>query len=265
MLTFLPAGLMGLVVASLAAAYMSTISTHLNWGASYLVHDLYLRFVRPGATQRQQVRVARIATLLLMAAAGLLALALSNALQAFQILLQIGAGTGLLFLLRWFWWRINAASEIVAMAVSFSVAVYFQFIHHRVSPVPLADWKKLVIGVAITTVAWLLTALLSKPSDDATLRRFYRATRPGGPGWEALRRRAERDGEPLPPGITDLSAGIAATALGTMGVYAAIFATGYALYGRSSQALGLAVVGLACGAGIVALWRRITRDPADAK
>jgi Na+/proline symporter len=263
MLTFLPAGILGLVVASLAAAYMSTISTHLNWGASYLVHDLYRRFIRPEATQRQLVRVARVATLALMAAAGAVALLLSNALQAFQILLQIGAGTGLLFLLRWFWWRVNAAAEIAAMSVSFLVAVYFQFVHARVSALALADWQKLVAGVAVTTLAWLVTALVTRPTDDATLRRFYRATRPGGRGWEAVRQRAARDGEPLPEGITDLAAGIGATALGTLGVYAAIFATGLALYGRPVAAAGLAAVAAMAALGILGLWRRITRDPAQ--
>ncbi len=263
MLTFLPAGVLGVVVASLAAAYMSTISTHLNWGASYLVHDLYRRFIRPEASQRQLVLVARVATLALMAAASAVALLLSNALQAFQILLQIGAGTGLLFLLRWFWWRVNAAAEIAAMSVSFLVAVYFQFVHGRFSSLVLADWQKLVAGVAVTTIAWLVAALLTQPTDDATLRRFYRATRPGGPGWEPVRRRAAQDGEPLPKGITDLAAGIGATALGTLGVYAAIFSTGLALYGRRAGALGLAALAVACAFGIRALWRRITQDPAD--
>jgi Na+/proline symporter len=261
MLTFLPAGVLGLVVASLAAAYMSTISTHLNWGASYLVHDLYRRFIRPDASQRQLVRVARVATLALMVAASAVALLLSNALQAFQILLQIGAGTGLLFLLRWFWWRINAAAEIAAMSVSFVVAVYFQFVHARVSTLELSDWQKLVTGVAVTTIAWLITALVTRPTEEATLRGFYRATRPGGRGWEAVRRWAAAAGEPLPQGITDLAAGIAATALGTLGVYAAIFSTGLALYGRRTAALGLAIVALGCAMGIRGLWRRITNDP----
>jgi len=261
MLTFLPAGLLGLVVASLVAAYMSTISTHLNWGASYLVYDLYKRFVRPDASERQMVRVGRVATFALMAGAGLVALALENALQAFQILLQIGAGTGLLFLLRWFWWRVNAASEIVAMSVSFLVAVYFQFVHARVSDVALADWQKLVTGVAITTVAWLATALLTRPTADATLRGFYRATRPGGRGWEAVRRGAAAAGEPLPEGLTELGAGVAAMALGSLAVYSALFATGSFLYGRAGAALGLALVAVASAVAIRRLWSRIAHEP----
>ncbi|MCA9737320.1 MAG: Na+:solute symporter, partial [Gemmatimonadetes bacterium] len=132
MLVFLPTGLLGLVVASLAAAYMSTISTHLNWGASYVVDDVYRRFLVPDADERHYVTVGRITTVGLIVLASTVALWLENAMQAFQILLQIGAGTGLVFLLRWFWWRINAWTEIAAMGASFLVAVWFQFVHTRV-------------------------------------------------------------------------------------------------------------------------------------
>lgn len=259
MLTFLPAGLLGLVVASLAAAYMSTISTHLNWGSSYLVHDWYRRFVDPGASQQRLVAVGRWATVALMIAAGAVALLLSNALQAFQILLQIGAGTGLLFLLRWFWWRVNAAAELTAMGVSFLVAVYFQFGHARLGGAPLAAWQQLVTGVAITTVAWLLAAWLGPATDEATLRRFCRVTRPGGPGWEGVRRRAEAAGEPLPAGLGELPAGIACAALGCVAVYAALFATGSALYDRAGRAALLAALSVAAALAIRALWGRAAR------
>ncbi len=259
MLTFLPAGLLGLVVASLIAAYMSTISTHLNWGASYLVHDVYRRFFNPEASERRLVFVGRLWTVALMVVAGLVSLWLENALQAFQILLQIGAGTGLLFLLRWFWWRVNAASELTAMTVSFLVAVYFQFVHGRVSGVELADWQRLVIGVGVTTAAWLAVALLAPPTDDATLRRFVREIRPGGPGWEADRRRAEADGEPLPAGASRLPIGIACMALGSVAVYAALFATGLFLYGRPLPATVLAILAAASAFGIFRLWGRRDR------
>lgn len=263
MLTFLPAGLLGFVVASLAAAYMSTISTHLNWGASYLVHDLYRRFLRPDASERRLVLVGRLTTVGLMAAACLVSLWLSNALQAFQILLQIGAGTGLLFLLRWFWWRVNAIAELVAMTVSFAVAAWFRFGRPLTGGEPLAGWQELVAGVAVTTAAWLAAAFLARPTDEATLRRFYRLIRPGGPGWEAVRRRAAAAGEPLPPGTTELPTGIALTALGSLAVYAALFATGMALYGRPAPAVALAAVAIASGWGILRLWRRLgLRAPA---
>lgn len=252
MLTLLPAGVLGLVVASLVGAYMSTISTHLNWGASYLVHDLYQRFINPQASEKRLVLVGRVLTAVLMAAAGAISLLLSNALQAFQILMQIGAGTGLLFLLRWFWWRVNAASELVAMSVSFLVAVYFQLIHTRVSDLVIPEAWQLVIGVAITSVAWITTALLTTPTDTATLRHFATTIRPGGPGWAKVAREAAADGQPLPEGRSRLASGIACAALGAFAVYAALFATGAALYGQAGRAIALAA---AAGAAGVATWR----------
>jgi len=146
MLTYLPHGLLGLVVASLIAAYMSTISTHLNWGSSYIVNDYYKRFIRPDATEKQLVRVGRISTLLLMVATCILATFLENSMQVFNLILQIGAGTGLIFILRWFWWRINAFSEITAMIVSFIVACYFNLIHDKIGT-PLENWEKLLLGI----------------------------------------------------------------------------------------------------------------------
>ncbi len=256
MLTFLPAGLLGLVVASLIAAYMSTISTHLNWGASYLVHDVYRRFVNPRATGRRLVLVGRLSTVGLMLAACLISLWLENALQAFQILLQIGAGTGLLFLLRWFWWRVNAASELAAMTVSFLVAAYFQFLHARLFDLELADWQRLVIGVAVTTAAWLAVAFATSPTDDDVLRRFVRTIRPDGPGWAAVRRRAAAAGEALPAGASELPLGIACMVLGSVAVYCALFATGMFLYGRLGPAAVLALLSAAAAFGIFRLWRR---------
>ncbi|MGB6368118.1 MAG: sodium:solute symporter family protein [Thermoanaerobaculia bacterium] len=254
MLTFLPAGLMGLVVGSLAAAYMSTISTHLNWGSSYVTHDVYRRFLKPQAVERELVLVGRISTVVLMAAAAGLALLLENALQAFQILLQIGAGTGLLFILRWFWWRINAWSEITAMVVSFAVALVF-FFQHRVQAAEnqvggLESWQELLIGVALTTVCWLVACRLTTPTDEHTLRAFYRLTRPGGPGWRAVVERSARDGETLDDGKTPWSVpgGLVCMLAGCLGVYAALFATGYWLYGEYPRALIL--VAVAVGAGL---------------
>jgi Na+/proline symporter len=260
MLTFLPAGVLGLVVASLAAAYMSTISTHLNWGASYLVHDVYQRFLRPEASERSLVFAGRLATVGLMVASGLVSLLLSNALQAFQILLQIGAGTGLLFLLRWFWWRVNAWSELVAMTVSFLVAAWFQFLHRPLVGELPGEWQRLTIGVGVTTVAWIGTALLTPPADEATLRSFYRQIRPGGPGWEAVRRRADAAGDPLPGGVSALPVGIVCAALGSLCVYAGLFATGMALYGNLPAAAGLGLTAAVAALAIHRLWRR--RSPA---
>jgi solute:Na+ symporter, SSS family len=257
MLTFLPAGLLGLVVASLAAAYMSTMSTHLNWGSSYVVHDVWRRFVEPGAGERRLVLVGRLVTVLLMVLAAAVALWLTHALQAFQILLQIGAGTGLLFILRWFWWRINAYSELTAMIVSFLVAVWLELVQPRLFPelVPIPS-TRLVIGVAITTVAWVLVTYLTRPVDEARLRAFYRMARPGGPGWQHIARRAAADGEPLPDPAADWTVprGILAMTAGVLAVYSALFATGYWIYGRWALAAALTAVALAAAAALARIW-----------
>ena len=181
MLTFLPAGLMGLVVSSLIAAYMSTISTHLNWGASYLVNDVYKRFLRSDASEPQLVLIGRFLTVVLMIFAGLLALFLETALDSFWIMLQIGAGTGLIFILRWFWWRINAAAELAAMICGF-------FIGFTTSVVPvlrIEDYGiKLMVTTFITAFVWLITLLISPPESDEVLEKFVRLVRPPGPNAE---------------------------------------------------------------------------------
>ncbi len=197
MLTFLPHGFLGLVVASLIAAFMSTISTHLNWGASYIVNDFYKRFINSEADEKRLVFVGRGSTVLLMAATCVLALLLSNALQAFQILLQIGAGTGLLFIMRWFWWRINPFSEITAMVVSFGIAVYFQIIHSPLGLPAVSQHIQLLTGVAITTAAWVLVTFVTSPSDEPTLRKFYTLVSPGGPGWRRVIENARKDNFPI--------------------------------------------------------------------
>jgi Na+/proline symporter len=243
MLVFLPHGLLGLMVASLAAAYMSTISTHLNWGASYVVEDVYRRFVASDRDERHYVTMGRVTTVGLIALAGALSLWLENAFQAFQIMLQVGAGTGLIFLLRWFWWRINAWTEISAMAISFAVALYFQFVHVQVLGLPpLAAPVQLVLGVAITTAGWVAVTFLTPPTDHATLQAFYDRIRPYGAGWRA--------------GVTTApaEAGDSVTAaflcwfLGVAAIYLALFGTGYLIY-------GLIVPGLVCLAGgALAAW-----------
>jgi Na+/proline symporter len=250
MLIFLPPGLLGLVVASLAAAYMSTISTHLNWGASYVVDDVYRRFFVGDKDEKHYVKVGRLSTLVLVALAGAVALLLENALQAFQILLQIGAGTGLVFLLRWFWWRINAWSEVSAMIVSFAVALYFT---GGISLQPLGlsfgvawsvpGWDaslQLVVGVLATTVGWMSITLLTPPVNAETLESFHDLIRPLGPGWKGA------GIEVVPPSESDsLSAAFLAWFLGCVVVYGALLGTGYALYGDGRLAalcLGSAAV-----------------------
>lgn len=244
MMTFLPSGLIGLIVASLIAAFMSTISSHLNWGSSYVVYDFYQRFVKPEASEKELVSVGRWSTLILMTASALFALLLSNALEAFQILLQIGAGTGLLFIMRWFWYRINAYSEITAMTVSFILALYFKLIHAKLGFDPIANDIQLVLGVLITTISWIVVTLLTSPSDTKTLNEFYRVTQPGGPGWDQVIEDAKSAGIDL---ITEKRAwniptGILCMVAGSVAIYGALFSTGYFIYGEYTNGLILLTV-----------------------
>ncbi len=248
MLTYLPSGLLGLVVASLIAAFMSTISTHLNWGSSYVVHDWYQRFMKPDASEKELVLVGRISTVVLMVLAALLALALSNALQAFNILLQIGAGTGLIFILRWFWWRINAYTEIAGMVISFLVALYFEFLHTQIGFDPLLDHQKLIAGVSVTTVTWLVITFITPPTNHATLVSFYKHVRPASKGWRPVIRRALDKGEMQPQDVTAgrLPLEIACMFIGAIAVYSTLFAVGFSLYSNfmaAGIATAIAVLG----------------------
>ena len=240
MLAYLPAGLLGLVLTSLIAAFMSTVSTHLNWGSSYVVNDFYARFVNPQASEKNKVLVGRIATLSMMVCAGFLSLILEEARDAFNLLLQIGAGTGLLFILRWFWRRINPYSEIAAMLVSFLIAIAF-FINSKLD-VPFFELKthwQLVAGVFITTLAWVFTTLLTKPSKKETIDAFEK-------------RVFEKEGK-----FHDFRYKIAAFFAGTIGIYALLFGTGFFLYENIVQAGICAVVCLACLWILVKYWRKV--------
>ncbi|NNE36462.1 MAG: Na+:solute symporter, partial [Rhodothermales bacterium] len=255
MLTYLPTGLLGLVIASLIAAFMSTISTHLNWGSSYVVNDFYLRFVNAEATDKQQVLVGRISTFVLMAIAAGLALLLSNALQAFNILLQIGAGTGLLFILRWFWWRINPWSEITAMVVSFLVALYFAFVHTALGFEALSTHMQLLSGVLITTIAWVAVTILTRPSESKTLASFYNLIQPGGPGWSAFLKEAKTSGVEIKDSGEgwEVPTGILCMVFGSFSIYAALFSVGHFIYGNTVLAVSLAVGSCIAGAIVAKL------------
>mgnify|MGYP006287965457 FL=1 len=244
MLKSLPHGFLGLVVASLIAAFMSTSASHLNWGSSYLVNDFYSRFMNPNATERQKVMAGRICTVGLMTLAILLALFLRNALQAFHILLQVGAGTGLIYLLRWFWYRVNSYSELTGMIVSFVVALTFTGIDNF-TEIQIAPSMKIVIGVSITTFSWILVTLLTKPADKETLRSFYVKIQPGGPGWKKIVDEAREDGIELTRDKDekwDVPGGILAMFLGTVAVYMCLFATGYYIYGKWLLAIVFTVI-----------------------
>ncbi|HEV2296769.1 MAG TPA: sodium:solute symporter family protein [Tepidisphaeraceae bacterium] len=260
MLTFLPAGLMGLVTASLIAAYMSTLSTQLNLMSSYTVNDFYVRFVDPGASERRKVLVGRLMTLVLLCLSSLVALSLESAERAFTLIISIGAGTGLVFLLRWFWWRISAYSEIAGMSASLLTAMYFQFVHERLGLPSLQSWQQLLCTIAVTTIVWVVVTLLTPPTSEERLRQFYRAVRPGGPGWRRVRQRAQAEGEQMPSLHWDVPLGILCMLIGCMAVYGALFAIGNWIYGNTLHAVVLTLIALAAAAGILFLWGRLTTE-----
>jgi len=263
MLTFLPVGWMGIVIAGLIAAYMSTISTHLNWGSSYIVHDFYRRFVRPKSTEKELVNVGRVSTVVLMILAGWLALAMTSALDNFQIILQIGAGTGLIFILRWFWWRVNAWSEISAMIVSFLIALYFRFWHASTGLPVLNSWQELLTGVVITTIVWVMVTYLTRPTSEDTLVSFCMKIRPGGPGWVRIREMADRRGVKISD-IEDKSwrvpQGIYCMVLGCIVIYGILLATGYWIYGNILPAAILTVIVVIASFALKSAWLKMAAD-----
>ena len=244
MLRFLPAGLLGLMVAGLLSAYVSTISTHLNWGTSYLIHDVYRRFLRPGASEKHYVMIGRLTTGVLMVVAALITYLLETASTAFQLLLSIGAGTGLLYLLRWFWWRINAFSEIAAMVSSFAVALGF-FIARK-QGAAISDHAALLVTVAATTVVWIATTLLTRPTDRAQLVAFYRKVRPAGRGWAPVAAEAG-----IGPSPDSMSLALLGWVLGCTFVYSGLFGTGSFLFGNTAQGVMWLVVFLISGVGLL--------------
>jgi Na+/proline symporter len=250
MLKFLPAGFMGVMVAGMLAAYVSTMSTQLNWGTSYLVHDFYRRFLRSGRPEAHYVLVGRVTTGLLMILAALITLVLDSARASFDLMLSIGAGTGLLYLLRWFWWRINAWSEIAAMISSFAVSLLFFLLGKAGAAIP--SHVSLIATVLVTTVVWVATTYLTAPTDDATLDRFYRLTEPAGPGWNAVRARTG-----LGPASDSLAQALLGWTLGCVFVYSALFGGGSFVYRRTGPLLVWLALFLLSGAGLVRLLPRM--------
>lgn len=259
MLTLLKPGIMGIVVASLIAAYMSTMASSLNWGSSYVVNDFYKRFINPDAPEKELVLVGRISTVVLMVFTAIIALLLQNALQAFYILMQIGAGTGLIFILRWFWWRINAWTEITGMAVSFVIAIYFEIVHTKLGFDPVESHIRLVWGVGITTACWLLVTLITRPSSDQKLRDFYRLIRPGGCGWNKVIEKAGKDGDPITETAMkgDLPIGILCMIAGCFAVYGALFSAGHFMYGNIVSAVVFTVIAAVSTALLISLWGKL--------
>jgi solute:Na+ symporter, SSS family len=256
MLRFLPPGVMGLMIAGLLAAYVSTLSTHLNWGTSYLVHDFYRRFIDPNKDEKHYVAVGRVVTALLMVLAAALTFVLESAQANFALLLSIGAGTGLLYLLRWFWWRINAWSEISAMASSFLVAVGFFVARKMGSTIP--EHVSLLITVATTTIVWVAVTLMTKPTSRETLVNFYTLVRPAGPGWKSIRVETGLAASP-----DSLPMSLLGWVLGCMFVYAALFGAGSFLYGKTSQAAVWLVLFVLSGIGLGLILPRLWRGAGD--
>ena len=234
-LDLLPPGLTGLLLAGLAAAYMSTISTQLNWGASYLVNDLYARFLDRGKGEAHLIRVSRAATLVLMLASLVVTYFMSSIEGAWRFLLAIGAGTGLVLILRWYWWRINAWSEIAAMVASLVVSLVLWF-GAGLDPDDPGQWAGImIVTVACSTAAWLAVTFLTRPEPDEVLEGFYRRVRPGGPGWSTVSRRLGFGREEIEGGTLNWTNWVA----GVVAVYTALFGTGKLIFGAWGEAAAL--------------------------
>ena len=242
MLTLLPPGLLGLVAASLIAAFMSTMSTQLNLGASYLVNDFYSRFINTSASEDQLVLVGRLFSVVSVIMGAGLGLLLTDASQAFQLLLMIGAGTGLIYILRWFWWRINAYTEIIAMVSSIIIAYYFNFINNDYAP-----WMELIIGALLTTSIWVFATFVTPPEDDKTLKRFVKIVNPGGPGWKNYKQKNQAEEWSVPSGILSML-------LGTIAVYSVLLATGSFIYGNYLVAIILTSSFIICTFFLFKVW-----------
>ena len=235
MLTLLPSGLLGFVLASLVSAYMSTISTHLNWGSSYVVNDFYKQLINKNASEKELVNVGRVSVVILMIISSIFAIALTNSYQLFDIILMFGAGTGSIFILRWFWWRINAWSEIAAMLSSGLISILFAnekiasaiFNENFIEP-----YFKFPVIVLITTIVWLLVTFMTKPDDDQKLIEFYKKTRPGGPGWKRIVNLPDFKNEKGYNKTWAVPRGILCMLVGCLAIYSALFSTGYFIYGE---------------------------------
>ncbi len=267
MLKFLPVGFAGLMMGGLIAANSSTILTHLNWGASYLVHDFYRRFIRADASEKHYVAVGRLCTVFLYVVAALLSLMLESAQEAFEVLISIGAGTGLLYLLRWFWWRINAWTEVVAMISSFAVSIFFFAMRKSGYSLPFA--YTVLFSVAFTTVCWLIAAFVTAPTSRERLIEFYRKVHPAGPGWRVIREaagiseaEAARHSDPMGKAMLGWIAGC-------LTIWSSLFAIGNFLYGRTSLALVQTAVFVVSGLTLLyvvnTLWDRAPEDTRRAR
>jgi solute:Na+ symporter, SSS family len=293
MLKFLPVGFIGLMVGGLIAANSSTILTHLNWGASYLVHDFYRRFIKRDATEKHYVAAGRIATVGLFVCASGLVFVLDTAKDSFDIILQVGAGTGLLYLVRWFWWRVNAWCEVIAMCGSFVVSAGILVINrlHAAAIKPLllaalqtlhdnqpdqvkvmlkgalvklpalppyiATHVALLMTIAITTVCWITAAFLAPKTDRRTLVEFYKKVRPFGPGWGWVRREAGVSIADTRTRHENIPLALVGWTTGVAMIWSALFTVGNFLYGRLNNAFALLAVFIVSGAILLRVVNRL--------
>ncbi len=263
MLTKLPSGLLGLVLASLIAAYMSTISTQLNWGSSYIVFDFYKQQINPNATEKRLVAVGRFSTVILMVFSAILALLMQNAMQIFDMLLLFGAGTGLIFILRWFWWRINAWTEISAMFASGILSISLKatplgafFFAPETGWLP--EWGEIPFVMVITTLIWLVATFITPPESNMVLYSFYKKIQPGGPGWAKVVAEAKEDGVVIDKGEKwSVPQGILAMLLGVVLIYTIMFATGHWIYGHTTSALILTGIAAVSGFLLIKAWGKM--------
>jgi Na+/proline symporter len=245
MLRFLPVGFIGLMVGGLIAANSSTILTHLNWGASYLVHDFYRRFLTKDRSEKHYVAAGRVVTIILFFASSGTVYLLDTAKDAFDIILQVGAGTGLLYLVRWFWWRVNAWAEVTAMVSSFAVSILFLILNKN--GMAISTHAALLLTVASTTVCWLLAVFFGPETDRATLIAFYKKVRPFGPGWKRIREEAGITAAEAKATRENIPMALLGWAAGCTTIWSSLFTVGNFLYGRTEYALGLlAVFAVSC-------------------
>ena len=267
MLTKLPSGLLGIVVASLGAAFMSTISTHLNWGSSYIVYDFYKQQINKNASEKELVNVGRLSTVSLFVLSSLFALLLTNALELFQIILMFGAGTGLIFILRWFWWRINAWSEISAMLVSGFITIILKYTYigdYLFSDTGVFEsYYEFPAVVLVTTFIWLLVTFLTKPDNTESLINFCKKTNPGGPGWEKIRKEAELQNIFFDKKDEDkkwsVPLGIICMLCGSFAIYSLLFSTGYFIYGEINNGLSFLIIGIVFSFGLKYNWNKLKK------
>lgn len=267
MLTKLPSGLLGIVVASLGAAFMSTISTHLNWGSSYIVNDFYKQQINKNASERELVNVGRISTVILFVLSSVFALLLTNSLQLFEVILMFGAGTGLIFILRWFWWRINAWSEISAMFVSGFISIILNFTY--LGEFLFSDsglfksYYKFPSVVIFTTLIWLIITYLTEPDKTDSLIKFCQKTNPGGPGWEKIRKEAKLQNISFDSGNDDktwsVPLGILCMLCGCLAIYSLLFSTGYFIYGELNNGISFLIIGIVFSLGLKYNWNKLNK------